>query len=282
MSGSDGSGTIFFAHCPLRCDYCQNSVIAHGDVGRAVSVDDLADMCLDLESQGALNVNFVTPTHYAPHIRAAVELARLRGMALPVVWNTSGYETVQAVHDNSGVVDVYLTDFKYADESLGVRYSRVDDYVSVALRALDAMVKMVGEPVFDRYHGQERLVRGVMVRHLLLPGHAEDSKRVVRLLHERYGSSIALSLMNQYTPVVATAARAGDERARNVLERCPELARRVDDAAYEELLDYADELGVEDYFWQEGGACEESFIPAFSSQARSSFGLFRFLSQDAS
>lgn len=265
ISADDGSGTIFFAHCPLRCDYCQNTVIAHGEVGQVVSVGDVADMCLDLQNQGALNVNFVTPTHYAPHIRAAVSRARSRGLELPVVWNTSGYETVRAVRDNSGTVDVYLTDFKYADEALGWRYSRAHDYVRCALAALDAMVDAVGAITFDEYRGQRRMTRGVMVRHLMLPGQLEDSKRAVRLLHERYGNRIALSLMNQYTPVVATAAQAGDARATSVLARCPELAQRVSDEAYEELLDYADDIGVEDYFWQEGGACEESFIPAFSS-----------------
>lgn len=265
LSGEAGSGTIFFANCSLRCDYCQNTVIAHGALGGAVSVGQIAEMCLDLERQGALNVNFVTPTHYAPHARAAVELARAQGLALPVVWNTSGYETVEAIRDNAGVVDVYLTDFKYADAALGRRYSRVDDYPACALRALDAMVEEVGEPAFDTYWGQERLVQGVVVRHLLLPGHVDDSKRVVKLVHERYGPRVLLSLMNQYTPVVATAAQAGDARARSVVARCPELAQRVDAIVYEELLDFADELGVEDYFWQEGGACEESFIPAFSA-----------------
>lgn len=266
ISADSGSGTIFFSHCPLRCSYCQNTVIAHGALGRAVSVDELADMCLDLERQGALNINFVTPTHFAPQARAAVRLARKRGMALPVVWNTSGYETVRAICDNAGVVDVYLTDFKYASAYLGARYSQAPDYAQRALRALDAMVEQTGEARYDVFQGQERMTRGVVVRHLLLPGQLEDSKRVVRLLHERYGSRVRLSLMNQYTPVLATAAARGDARAARALERCPELAERVPDDVYEELLDFADDLGVEDYFWQEGGACEESFIPAFSAQ----------------
>ena len=266
ISGSAGSGTVFFAHCPLRCSYCQNTVIAHGSLGYAVECVDLRDACLDLERQGALNVNFVTPTHYAPHVRAVVLAAREEGFSLPVVWNTGGYETVEAIRANADVVDVYLTDFKYADPALGVRYSSVSDYPQCALEALAAMIDEVGSPVYDKYRGDERMTRGVIVRHLLLPGHVDDSMRVVRMLHECFGDALRLSLMNQYTPVLATAAQRGDARAARVLRACPELAGRVEPDDYERLLDFADAIGVEDYYWQEGGACEESFIPAFSCE----------------
>ncbi len=263
ISGARGSGTVFFAHCPLKCCYCQNAVIAAGEAGRAVSVERLAEICLELQAQGALNVNFVTPTHYAPQARAAVGIARERGLVLPVVWNTSGYETVAAVRANADAVDAYLTDFKYADAALAARYSHAPDYPDVALAALDEMVRSTGPVAFDEVDDEPRLVRGTVVRHLMLPDALEDSKRVVRLVHERYGADVRLSLMNQYTPVLADAAALGDKRARAALRRCPELARRVPDGDYERLLDYADELGVEDYFWQEGGAAEESFIPPF-------------------
>lgn len=263
ISGSRGSGTVFFAHCPLRCVYCQNAVIAAGEAGAEVSVERLGEMCLELQEQGALNVNFVTPTHYAPEARAAVAWARERGLALPVVWNTSGYETVAAVRANAGTVDAYLTDFKYADAELARRYSHAPDYPEAALAALEAMVEEAGRPTFDEVDGEPRLTGGVVVRHLMLPGALEDSKRVVRLVHERFGDAVLLSLMNQYTPVLADAAKAGDARAAATLDRCPELAERVSDDEYELLLDYADELGVEDYFWQQGGAAEDSFIPAF-------------------
>lgn len=263
LSGEDGSGTVFFSHCPLGCSYCQNGPIARGEAGAPVSVERLAGLFLDLEAQGALNVNLVTATHYAPQVRAAVSRARAEGLALPVVWNTSGYETPQAVAANRGTVDVYLADLKYADAALGARYSQAPDYPAVALAALDAMVEAVGPLAFDEYHGQERLVGGVIVRHLLLPGCLEDSKAVVRLVHERYGDAVRLSLMSQYTPVLATAAASGDDGARRILDRCPELGRTVPSEDYETLLDYADELGVEDYYWQDGPAAAESFIPAF-------------------
>lgn len=263
ISGQAGSGTIFFGNCPLRCVYCQNQVIAAGEAGAAVSVQDVARMCLDLQAQGALNVNMVTPTHYAPHIRAAVAAARKEGLSLPVVWNTSGYETVQAIRENVGTVDVYLADFKYMDPLLAKRYSYAADYPQVALAALEAMVEAVGEPAFDEAAGEARMTRGVVVRHLLLPGALEDSKRVVRTLWERFGTTVMLSLMNQYTPVLAAAAKDGDARTAAQLKRCPELGRRVTEDEYEELLDYADSLGIEDYFWQQGEAAKESFIPAF-------------------
>lgn len=266
ISGTAGSGTVFFAHCPLRCSYCQNTVIAHGALGYPVECADLRDICFDLERQGALNVNLVTPTHYAPHVRAAVRAAREGGFSLPVVWNTSGYETVDAVRSNAGVVDVYLTDFKYADEALGARYSHVPDYPQRALEALESMIDQVGAATYDTHRGDERMTAGVVVRHLMLPGHLDDSMRVVRLLHERFGSALRMSLMNQYTPVLLSAAQRGDERAARVLRACPELGERVSSEDYERLLDYADALGVEDYFWQEGGACEESFIPTFSAE----------------
>ena len=259
----DSSGTVFFAHCPLRCVYCQNAVIAQGRAGREVTVGRLAELCRGLEGQGALNVNLVTPTHYAPQARAAVALAREQGLGVPVVWNTGGYETPEAVRANAGTVDVYLTDFKYADPRLGARYSQAPDYPDVALAALEAMVEQVGPPAFDEVDGMPRMRRGVVVRHLLLPGNLDDSKAVVALLQERFGSSVLLSLMNQYTPVVAAAAERGEGLARATIARCPELARPVPTKDYEALLDFADALGVEDYFWQEGGAAEESFIPPF-------------------
>lgn len=263
ISGTHGSGTVFYSNCPLHCVYCQNEVIAAGEAGVPVTVERLAEIFGELQGKGALNLNMVTPTHYAPQIRAALKRARARGVDLPVVWNTSGYETGAALSANAGYVNVYLADFKYASSGLAARYSKAPDYPRVAMDALDAMVDQVGEPAFDTYEGDERMVSGVIVRHLMLPGALEDSKRVVRMVWERFESSVLLSLMNQYTPVLADAAASGDVSAARALARCPELANRVSNDEYEELLDFADSLGIEEYFWQEGGAAEESFIPAF-------------------
>lgn len=264
LSGASGSGTVFLSGCPLRCVYCQNSAITSGEVGREVSVERLAQICLELEGQGALNVNFVTPTQHSLQIRDAVALARRLGLTLPVVWNTSGYERVETIRALEGTVDVYLADFKYSDGDLAWRYSHARDYPEVALAAIEAMVEQVGEPCYDDFiptsdaaeedlEPQQRMTRGVVVRHLVLPGALDASKKALELLYGRFGDAVVYSIMNQYTPVLPD----------DLLARFPELGARVDDAAYEELLDFADALGIEDYFWQDGPAAEESFIPAW-------------------
>lgn len=263
ISGNAGSGTIFFSHCTLRCSYCQNAEIAAGEAGRAVSVEQLSRMMLRLQGQGALNINLVTPTHYVPQIHAALDTARDQGLTLPLIWNTSGYETVSAIRGNHGYADVYLTDFKYARAESARAYSHAADYLEVALAALDAMLEEVGQPVFDVFDGQERLRRGVVMRHLLLPGGLDESKEVLRLLWQRYGTGMLYSIMNQYTPWVCTRAEGGSESAQAFLEQYPAFASIVSGKDYEELLDYADELGIPEYFWQDGPAAEESFIPAF-------------------
>lgn len=258
ISGARGSGTVFFSNCPLRCAYCQNAQIASGEAGRAISVDRLAEIFCELEAQGALNVNLVTATHYRAHAAAAVSRARAEGLAVPVVWNTSGYETAEAIRALSGKVDVYLADFKYSDSALARAFSNAPDYPEVALAAIGEMVRSVGVPAYDEVDGQPRMVGGVIVRHLLLPGHLDDSMRAVRALAERFGGDVRLSLMNQYTPVIDPRSRAA--------ARFPELLGRVSDDEYERLLDFADALGCDDYFWQQGGAAKGSFIPAFDGE----------------
>lgn len=252
LSGTAGSGAVFFAHCPLKCVYCQNVDIAAGKAGAAVGEDRLADICLELQEQGALNVNFVTPTHYSTAIMRAVATARARGLRVPVVWNTSGYERAEVVRALSDTVDVWLADFKYADMQLAQRYSHAVDYPEVALAAITEMAAL-SSPAFDEIDGQPRMTKGVIIRHLVLPGALEQSKRALELLYSRFGDSVLYSIMNQYTPVMPASA----------LERFPELSSRVPDGEYDELLDFADSLGMQDYFWQEGPAAEESFIPAW-------------------
>ncbi len=263
LSGNDGSGAIFFSSCPLGCVYCQNAEIAQGQWGQTLSVERLAAIMLELQAQQALNINLVTATHWAPQVYEALRIAKAAGLTLPIVWNTSSYETVEAIRAQQGLVDVYLADYKYAQSRLAQEYSRAADYPDVALRALEAMVDSVGAPVYDDLRNQRRMVRGVMVRQLLLPGHCDDVKQALKELWERFGNSVVYSLMSQYTPVLQTAAEGGSERARRILAIHPSLGRGVYPEEYEELLDYADALGIEDYFWQEGEPARESFIPAF-------------------
>lgn len=247
-----GSGTIFFAHCPLRCVYCQNKAIAHDGQGRAVSVEDLATHMLDLQQQGACNINLVTGTHYVPWIIAALEAARTEGLSLPIVWNTSGYETVETVQMLAPYVDVWLADFKYAPADISnaaMRYSHASDYFQVATAAIDEMLARTGDVRFEQDElKQGVLARGVLLRHLLLPGRLEDSQYVLQYVWQRYGTCVAYSIMNQYTPVGEYAD-------------FPELNGRATAQDYEALLDFADGLGLQDYFWQDGNPASESFIP---------------------
>ena len=258
ISGESGSGTVFFSGCNLRCVYCQNASIATGAVGREVTVERLAEIFLEQQQRGALNINLVTPTHFAPQIREALNLARSPEFAatplhLPVVYNTSGYETVLALDAMRGYIDIFLTDFKYASSDLAARYSKAPDYPQVASEALDRMFENVGALRYGTNDGgEERLERGVIVRHLLLPGQLDDSKRVMDILASKpYHDEIIVSLMNQYTPV------------NDISAEYPELMERVREEYYEELIDYALDLGLENSFMQEGDAAEESFIPAF-------------------
>ena len=254
LSGSSGSGAVFFAGCPLRCCFCQNASIATGGVGKQITLERLEEIFFELREQGALNINFVTPTHYAPIIAQVARSARAHGFDLPFVWNTSGYETPELIASISDVADIFLDDFKYADAQLAQMYSHAGDYPEVALNALRAMVEATGEPQFDEYRGQRRMTKGVVVRHLLLPGHVDESQEAVKTIYDHFGDSIILSLMNQYTPVINPASATA--------RKFPNLLMPPSDFDYEELLDFTDELGVEDYFWQEGGAVDESFIPA--------------------
>ena len=253
LSGCRGSGALFFTHCPLHCVFCQNRVISDGEAGRPVSIERLAEICLELQRQGALNINCVTPTHYSLAIVEALSAARDSGLELPVVWNTSGYERAEIIRWLADTVDVYLDDFKYISSELSKRYSHAEDYAEVALSALDTMLDTVGTPRYDEVDGEPRLLKGVVVRHLMLPHALEDSKHVLSTLFERYGNDVLYSIMNQYTPVMS------DQQ----LKRYPELASRVPDEDYDRLLDFADSLGMDEYFWQEGPAALESFIPAW-------------------
>lgn len=253
LSGRRGSGALFFTHCPLHCVFCQNRVISDGEAGRPVSIERLAEICLELQRKGALNINCVTPTHYSLAIVEALSAARDSGLELPVVWNTSGYERAEIIRWLADTVDVYLDDFKYISSELSKRYSHAEDYAEVALSALDTMLDIVGTPRYDEVDGEPRLLKGVVVRHLMLPHALGDSKHLLSTLFERYGNDVLYSIMNQYTPVMSDWQ----------LENYPELASRVPDEDYERLLDFADSLGMDDYFWQEGPAALESFIPAW-------------------
>lgn len=259
ISGKEGSGAVFFSGCPLKCRFCQNQEISRGKAGASVSIERLSQIFLELQEQKANNINLVTAGHYLPQVREALLLAKKRGLRVPVVYNTGSYEKPEAIRSLEGLVDIYLPDLKYLDPGLAEAYSGAGDYPECAKAAIREMVRQAPRPEFD---SRGMLKRGVIVRHLLLPGHVKEGKKIVRYLWETYGSRIYLSLMNQYTPTKA-------------VKRDPLLGRKVTKREYERLLDYALKLGVEQGFFQEGETAEESFIPPFDLEGVRTARTFR-------
>ncbi len=291
ISGSRGSGAVFFSGCALHCVFCQNHAIADGAAGKSITVGRLAEIFLELQAQGANNINLVTAGHFTPQVMKALDLAKRQGLTLPVIYNTSAYEEAETIRSLEGYVDVYLPDLKYVDPILSRKYSHASNYFEKAGAAIAEMVRQTGEMKFvlemetagsqavedqgklagsQATRGQKEtmgvaeyqrrseqgesllMTRGVIVRHLLLPGCMEDSKRVLDYLLDTYGDRIFISIMNQYTPLPHVAAY-------------PELNRRVTDREYNAVIDYALERGLENGFIQEGGTAEESFIPEFDN-----------------
>ena len=250
ISGEEGSGAVFFSGCSMGCIFCQNAEISAGRVGKTISVERLAEIFLELQEQRANNINLVTAGHYVPLVKEALVKAKEMGLKIPVVYNSSGYEKKETLQILEGLIDVYLPDFKYMDSGLAKEYSHAADYPQIAKEAIKEMVRQVGKPVFDE---RGMIQKGVIVRHLMLPGCLLDSKRVVRYLYETYGDQIYISMMNQYTPMPRV-----EEDAR--------LGKRVKKKSYEALLDFAIGLGVENGFFQEGETAQESFIPAFDCE----------------
>lgn len=253
ISGTKGSGAVFFSGCAMHCVFCQNEEISHGRVGKEISKERLAEIFLELQEKGANNINLVTPGQYVPDIVRSIENARDQGLDIPIVYNTSSYEKVDTLKQLEGIVDVYLPDFKYWNSELAARYSKAPDYPEVAKAAIAEMVRQQPSPVFYDKDGQELMGNGVIVRQLLLPGQLQDAKQIVKYLHETYGNQIYLSLMSQFTPLPH-------------VEKCPELNKKVSRRIYEKYVDYAIEIGVENGYIQEEDVAEESFIPAFDGE----------------
>lgn len=250
ISGKRGSGAVFFSGCSLHCVFCQNREISDGKEGKVISKERLSDIFMELAGKGANNINLVTPGQYIPDIVWAVNDAKSRGMKLPIIYNTSGYENVTELKLLEGIVDVYLPDFKYMDSTLSARYSRAKDYPSVAKQALSEMVRQQPEVVIDDATGL--IQKGVIVRQLLLPGHVNDAKAVLKYLYDTYRDHVYISMMSQFTPIA--------------LKDYPEINRTVTKREYERLVDYALEIGITNAFIQEGDVAKDSFIPAFDCE----------------
>lgn len=250
ISGKRGSGAVFFSGCSLHCVFCQNRELSDGKVGKVISKERLSDIFMELADKGANNINLVTPGQYIPDIVWAVNDAKSRGMKLPIIYNTSGYENVTELKLLEGIVDVYLPDFKYMDSTLSARYSRAKDYPSVAKQALSEMVRQQPDVVIDDATGL--IQKGVIVRQLLLPGHVNDAKDGLKYLYDTYHDHVYISMMSQFTPIA--------------LKDYPEINRTVTRREYERLVDYALEIGITNAFIQEGDVAKDSFIPAFDCE----------------
>lgn len=246
ISGDNGSGTIFFSYCNLRCCYCQNYQISELHKGRVVSVEEFCNICLELQEKGVSNINLVTPTMFVPWIREGLILAKSKGLNIPIVYNTSSYENIDTIKMLDGIVDIYLADLKYYDNSLGIKYSGCNDYFKYASLCIDEMVKQVGGNIINE---DGLMKKGIIVRHLVLPNYIDDSKNIIKYLYNKYGDNIFISIMNQYTPV---------RKSKYI-----ELNRKVTDDEYDEVVDYAYDLGVRKAFIQEGCTQDSSFIPDF-------------------
>lgn len=270
LSGKNGSGAVFFSGCNLRCVFCQNYSIALGDVGREISSERLSEIFFELKEKGAHNINLVTGTPFIPQIVKALERAKDSHLDIPVIFNCGGYENVSSIKMLDGLVDIYLPDMKYFSSELSSRYSAAPDYFERASEAIAEMYRQVGVPVFEvtskkgqsseifDYSGDVLMKRGMIVRHLILPGQTKDSKKILRYLHETYGDGIYISIMNQYTPM----AHITDPDSL-LYNKYPELARKVTQDEYDRVVSFALKLGIEKAFIQEGETAEESFIPAF-------------------
>ena len=245
ISGNHGSGTIFFSNCNLKCIFCQNRKISNDGYGKKISLDRLSKIMLELQDKGAHNINLVTPTHYAPLIKYSINMIKDK-IHIPVVYNTSSYENVDTIRMMKDIVNIYLADFKYFDNELGKKYSNCDNYRECAIKSIDEMYKQVGKFIIK----DDLMVSGLIVRVLVLPGHIDDSKKIIKYLYDKYKDNIIISIMNQYTPLFH-------------IEKYENLNRKVNDSEYDEIINYACDLGVKQAFIQEGNTQEESFIPDF-------------------
>lgn len=247
ISGEKGSGTVFFSNCTLKCVFCQNNDISECSAGKEISIERLSDIFLELQHKGALNINLVTPTHYVPQIIEGLKIAKNKGLNLPIIYNSSGYENIETLRYLKGYIDVYLPDLKYFSNKYSLKYSNAKDYFNFAIKAIDEMVKQVGDIQFDK---NGIIKKGVIVRHLLLPGLLFDSKKILDYLHKTYDDKIYISIMNQYTTLAH-------------VENYPEINKKISEKYYNTIIDYAISIGIQNAFIQEEGTAKESFIPAF-------------------
>ena len=250
ISCGKGSGAVFFSHCNLKCVFCQNHEISQEFKGKAVSIERLSDIFIELQEKGANNINLVTPTHYVPQIKEAIEIARNKGLNLPILYNTNGYDSLETIKSLEGYIDVYLPDFKYFNDKYAFKYSKIKNYKENVLPVLKEMVNQTGEPKFD---SEGRIQKGVIIRHLMLPGLLFDSKKVIDTIYNTFGNKVYISIMNQYIPM-------------NKASLYPEINKTLNPKHYDSLVNYAADIGITNGFIQDEGSNNSSYVPSFEMQ----------------
>lgn len=245
ISGEKGSGTIFFSNCNLNCVFCQNYEISQQGRGKEIEIEELAEIMLKQQEKGVENINFVTPTSYSIQIKEAIIIAKENGLKIPIVYNTNGYENVETLRELEGLIDIYLPDLKYYYNSLGKKFSKVDNYFEIATNAIKEMYRQVGRPILNE---KGVMQKGLMVRHLILPNNIENSKRCLKWLKENFNDKIYISLMAQYFPTY---------KAKEISE----INRKLTPKEYEEIENYLYDLDIENGYIQELGEHEEEYVP---------------------
>ena len=247
ISGNNGSGAIFFSGCNLKCIYCQNYDISNNKIQKPVTTKRLSNIFIELQNKKAHNINLVTPTMYIPMIKEAIISAKKKGLTIPIVYNCSGYENVDALKELDGLIDIYMPDFKYIDNSISLKYSKCPNYVESVKASLKEMYRQTGPNKFNK---NGIMTKGVLVRHLILPNLLNDSKKILKYLYETYKDNIYISIMNQYTPL---------KQVKNIKE----LNKKITKEEYEEIIEYAINIGIKNAYAQDDETASESFIPEF-------------------
>ncbi|MDS0525363.1 radical SAM protein [Clostridium sp. SHJSY1] len=250
VSLGNGSGTIFFSHCNLKCVFCQNHEISQEFKGKFITIERLSEIFLELQCKGSSNINLVTPTHYVPQIKEAIEISKKNGLTLPILYNTNGYDTLDTIKSLNGFIDVYLPDFKYYNDKYAIRYSNAISYEENIILILNEMIEQVGEPIFD---SDGRILKGVIIRHLMLPGLLFDSKKIIDKIYNTFGDKVYISIMNQYTPMYNS-------------KNYPEINKLLNPKHYNSLIEYAESIGVSKGFIQDVGTNNTSYVPNFNFQ----------------
>lgn len=245
ISGSKGSGTVFFSNCTMKCIYCQNYEISQQGRGKEISIEELADIFLKQQENKVENINLVTPTSFVPQIIEALKIAKEKGLIIPIVYNTNGYESIETLKMLEGYIDIYLPDLKYFYSELGKKYSKVNNYFEIATKAIKEMYRQVGAPKLNK---DDIMQKGLMIRHLILPGEIENSKQVLKWIKENLDENVFISIMAQYFPTYL---------AKNV----ENLNRKITKEEYEEIENYVFELDIKNGYMQDLGEHEEEYVP---------------------